>query len=60
METLASALVALDHAANERAVQLVKMPGYLKQGLKPRQKFHRMHYAWLTSGFRANFMHLPV
>ena len=59
-ETLSSASVAADRSANERAVQLAKRPGYLKQGLKNRQNFHQLQYAWKNSGFRANFMFLPV
>ena len=59
-ETLSSASVAADRSANERAVRLAKQPGYLKQGIKNRQKFHRLQYAWRNSGFRANFMYLPV
>ena len=59
-ETLSSASVASERAANERAVRLVKFPGYLSQGLQQRQKFHRLQYVWLTSGFRANFMFLPA
>ena len=58
--TLTSARIASDRAANERAVRLTKMSGYVKSGLSERQSFVRLADAWLAWGFQINFMYEEV
>ena len=59
-ETLSSAAVASNRAANERAVKMAKLCGYVKRGLSQRQTFARLQKSWMAHGFQLNFMYLPV
>ena len=59
-ETLSSAAVAADRAANERAVRLCKMLGLLRQGFKQRSNFDTVSDVWLAWSFQVNFMFKPV
>ncbi len=56
-KTLTSAKIAVHRAANERAVRLTEMSGYLNQGLSRRQSFRRVGDAWLAWGIIINFMY---
>ena len=56
-KTLTSAKIAADRAANERAVRLAKMSGYVKRGVTERTVFERVDNAWLAWGFQVNFMY---
>ena len=59
-ETLSSAAVAADRAANERAVRLCKMSGLLQQqGFKQRSNFDTFSDVWLAWSFQVNFMFKP-
>ena len=59
-KTMNSAKVAADRAANEQAVRLAKMSGYLKRGVTERGSFERFDNVWLTWGFQVNFMYEEV
>ena len=59
-QTLSSAAIAANRAANERSVKYSKASGYVKRGLNQRQHWHRLQYACLAHGFQVNFMYLPV
>ena len=57
---LTSAKIASDRAANERAVSVMKISGYVNRGLHRRQAFVRLADAWLAWGFQVNFMYDEV
>jgi DDE superfamily endonuclease len=59
-QTLKSAVVAADRAANERAVRLSKMSNYLNEGLRQNGSVERLCDVWLCWGFQCNFMYKPV
>ena len=59
-KTLTSAKIAADRAANERAVRIAKMSGYIKRGVTERGSFKRFDDAWVAWGFQVNFMYNEV
>lgn len=60
LETLRSAAIAADRAANERAVRLSKMSGQLKAGITGNKSLERLSDVWLTWSFQCNFLYKPV
>ena len=59
-QTLRSAAVASDRGANERAVRLSKMSGFLKAGIRQNASVDRFADVWLAWSFQTNFMFKPV
>ena len=59
-EVLISASVAADRSGNERAVNLTKMSGLLKRGLRPNACPIRLNNVWLAWSFQINFMYASV
>jgi hypothetical protein len=60
VETIRSAAVASDRGANERAVRIAKLSGYIKAGLGVNERVERYADAWLVWSFQTNFMYEPV
>ena len=54
--TIYGATIAHDRSGNERAVNVYKRSGVMKQGFKPDMNKVRFNYVWRGWAFRANFM----
>jgi DDE superfamily endonuclease len=55
-----SAAIAKDRSGNERGVRIMKLSGYISQGLLPNESVTRLSNVWLCWGFQSNFMYLPI
>jgi DDE superfamily endonuclease len=60
LETVRNAGIASDRSANERAVRLSKMCGYIRMGLLQNESTKRLDNAWITWSFQSNFNYKPV
>jgi DDE superfamily endonuclease len=59
-ETIRNSAIASDRAANERAVRLCKLSGYIRIGLLQNESTIRLSDIWLTWSFQCNFNYKPV
>ena len=58
--TVYATTVAHDRSGNERAVNVCKRSGMIKQRFKPNMNPIRFNYVWRGWAFRANFMYKLV
>eukprot|EP00956_Cyclotella_meneghiniana_P040674 scaffold202164_cov66-Cyclotella_meneghiniana.AAC.2 len=59
-QTIGSASVASDRGGNERSVNVMKRPGYIRRGFQPNMCPIRFNKVWRTWGFQSNFMFVPI
>lgn len=59
-ETIYAGAVARDRSGNERGVRVMKRSGLYERGFKEGMSAKRFCDAFLTWGFRANFMYRPI
>ena len=59
-QTLRSGATAAIRSGNERAVHLIKLSHYLKNGLRPLESVEDLCNVWLAWGFQVNFMYEGV
>jgi DDE superfamily endonuclease len=59
-ETIRNSSIASDRAANERAVRLSKICGYIRSGLLQNENTKRLSDVWVTWSFQCNFNYKPV
>jgi hypothetical protein len=60
LQTLRSAAIASDRGANERAVRICKLSGFVKRGKHQTANVDRFADVWLAWSFQANFMFSKV
>jgi hypothetical protein len=59
-ETVRSSAIASDRSANERAVRLSKLCGYVRTGLHQNESATRLDDVWCVWAFQCNFLYKPV
>ena len=59
-QTLRSGATAAARSGNERAVKIIKLSHYLKNGLRPSESVVDLCDVWFAWGFLVNFMYEGV